>query len=334
MDIKKFDISRLSGNRTFDPALAGYEDSIDIIGDELHNVRKSFVKIGWYLKHINEDNKERMYQKDGYGDIYEMAYAKFKMSKGTVNRMINLCIEFSVGHDSPELDEHYQEFDQSQLFEMLPMNEAEREEITPDMTVKQIREKKAEQKVRKEPPDKLIADFLRIYTARLDDFDSVSELKNYYIDKHGKSYSGGGPDPNYRCTPRGISLENYDEITWLNFAKRAWNLKESKEFAAPAIQKAKDGDEIVVMSDPEENIFVQTTVFGEVTDPDTLSNEVSEKPDYKALMEEACSLSQKLCEGFRFSAQNNTLSQIKEFKEWIFKLNNIAYTLYELSESL
>lgn len=60
MDIKKnkFDLSRLSGNRPFDPDLIDYEDSVEIIGDEIHNMRKSFVKIGWHLKHIKERGTE------------------------------------------------------------------------------------------------------------------------------------------------------------------------------------------------------------------------------------------------------------------------------------
>ena len=46
MDIKKFDITRLSGKNTFNPRTAGYEDSIEIIEEELQSLRKSFVKIG------------------------------------------------------------------------------------------------------------------------------------------------------------------------------------------------------------------------------------------------------------------------------------------------
>ena len=47
MDIKKFDIARLSGKNTFNPRTVGYEYSIGIIEEELQSLRKSFLRIGW-----------------------------------------------------------------------------------------------------------------------------------------------------------------------------------------------------------------------------------------------------------------------------------------------
>lgn len=321
MNINKFDISKLSGNRTFNPALVGYEDSIDIIGDELQNTRKSFVKIGWYLKHIDEEN---MYQKDGYEDIYEFAHAKFKMKKGTVNRFINICKQFSVNHDSPELDEHYQEFDESQLFEMLPMKETEREGISPDMTVKQIREKKAENKAIREPSEDLVEMFLH-ERVNLSEFNSVSELKEFLVERFGKSKCGGGPDPNYECTARGIKLEDYDEITWLAFAKKAWNLK---ELDPPEPSKAHG------VQEEESDIAapVPTAAFIQAAVPEPGEDVVASacEDNHAALLEEAYSLSQKLYEGFRFSAKNHTLSQIEDYTKLASKLNNVAHTLYDL----
>lgn len=136
MSVKHFNVAALSPAHLISPHKVGYQDSVDIIFDELHKTRKSFIKIGWYLKHINEEN---MYEEEGYENIYQFAHDKFNISQPTATRFMNLCIEFSVNHDSPELDEKYIDFSVSQLFEMLPMKQEEKEQITPDMTVKEIR---------------------------------------------------------------------------------------------------------------------------------------------------------------------------------------------------
>ena len=347
MDMKKFDLSRLSGNRIFNPELIDYEDSIDIIGDEIHSVRKSFVKIGWHLKHIKEKGT---YQRDGYEDIFEFAHAKFKMSEGTVNRMINLCIEFSVGHDSPELDERYLGFDESQLFEMLPMKESERNEISPDMTVKQIREKKAENKAMKEPPEELVKTFLKEHDIDLSDYENVSDLKKCFIDMYGKSYTGGNNPCEFKCTPRGISLDKYDEITWLAFAKKAWNLKESEApVAASEVQEAGNGDEPDAVSKLDGDATGQTIVFDQESAPDIpnkesediLSEESAEEvPDCTALMDKlsfnlwgkAKDLSFNLWQLCNKNFSPNK-EEIEGFKELMLKLNNIAYEFSNISES-
>ena len=211
----KFNVTSLSKVRLIEPKEVGYQDSIDIIRDELHRTRRSFVKIGWYLKHIKD---EEMFREDGYTDIFELAMDKFNISQPTANRFMNICEEFSVNHDSPELDEKFVDFSVSQLFEMLPMDEENREQITPDMTVKQIREiKEGVQKERNLPDDGEIRavcyNFLR--DIRDEDFEN---LKEYMRENYGKCYYASSDSKlAYSCTPRGISINNSDEITWTSF---------------------------------------------------------------------------------------------------------------------
>lgn len=139
MGIQHFDVMNLGKAKLVDPEKMSYQDSVDIIYDELHKTRKSFIKIGWYLKHIHDN---QMYEEDGYDNIYEFAKDKFKLSQPTATRFMQVCEEFSINHNSPELDEKYEEFSVSQLFEMLPMQKEQQEQVTPDMTIKQIREMK------------------------------------------------------------------------------------------------------------------------------------------------------------------------------------------------
>lgn len=143
MAIKPFDIMNLGKAGLIDPAQAGYRDSLEIIKDESFRIQKSFVKIGWYLKHIRDNE---LYKEDGYASIYECAADQFGYSQSTVSRFINICEKFSKDHDSPEIDEKYTGFDKSQMIEMLPMEPELLEKVTPDMTVKQIREIKSTDK--------------------------------------------------------------------------------------------------------------------------------------------------------------------------------------------
>lgn len=116
-----------------------YQDSIDIIRQELNSVQNSFIRIGWYLKHIRQNG---LYQQEQYKNIYEFAEDKFRLKKSTVSRFINLCEQFSVNHDSPMIAEKYQMFSMSQLEGLLPLKPEELEKIDSGMTIKQIREAK------------------------------------------------------------------------------------------------------------------------------------------------------------------------------------------------
>lgn len=137
MAVKPFNVMALGKTGLFDPKEMGYWDSIDIIKEESVKIQKSFVKIGWYLKHIRDNE---LYREDGYANIYECAASQFSYSQSTVSRFISICEKFSKDHDSPELDERYSRFDKSQMIEMLPMDQAQLEKVTPEMTVKQIRD--------------------------------------------------------------------------------------------------------------------------------------------------------------------------------------------------
>lgn len=115
----------------------GYGKSVDIIRTELKNIKKSFVRIGWHLKQIKDNG---WYQKEGYKNIYEFAKEKFNISQPTATRFINICTEFSESGSSPELDARYQGYSLSQLTEMLNVGADKRQGISPDMTVREIRE--------------------------------------------------------------------------------------------------------------------------------------------------------------------------------------------------
>ena len=56
----------------------GYEKSVNIIRLELKNLKESFVRIGWHLKRIRDND---WYKREGYKNIYEFAKEKFNKRK-------------------------------------------------------------------------------------------------------------------------------------------------------------------------------------------------------------------------------------------------------------
>lgn len=306
MGVREFNVTSLSKVRLMDPKNVGYQDSIDIIRDELHRTRRSFVKIGWYLKHIKD---QEMFKTDGYADIFELALDKFNISQPTATRFMNICKEFSVDHDSPELDEKFVDFSVSQLFEMLPMEEDKRERITSDMTVKQIREVKEDTRKKKEPDDGEIRAVCHDCLRKISDND-FEHLKEYMCERYGKSYHfTSSPDLSYRCTPRGISINNSDEITWTSFAKRVHYLNDlipfrvhrdddseipgqtsiEKDFPEylPAKQKAElQAEREEILTAPQEVMTGAEMTESENIEPEILEGDYRELPEVTSEIEE------------------------------------------------
>ena len=253
MGVKGFNVMSIGKMNLIDPKNVCYEDSIDIIHDELHKARKSFIKIGWYLKHI-DDNK--MYVQEGYDNIVDFSKDKFNLSQPTTNRFIRLCEEFSVDHNSPELDKKYENFSVSQLIEMVSMKPEQIEQVTPKMTVREIKEIK-------KPSRKAIENFYNLYVKDTAYENSREGLKEYFIEKFGRSGCGGCQrNVSYECSRRGISLNNSSEITWTNLVKEINEMFPVKNFVPEEDdniprQTSIEKDFLEYM--PEEQVFYVTS---------------------------------------------------------------------------
>lgn len=121
------------------------------IKEALHSMERSYLKIGWILKKIKE---AALYKEEGFRSIYEFARHYFDLSQSVVSRFIRIFDEFSVG-DRPELQERYRAYNFSQLAELLPMKKELRDQVTPEMSVTQIRKLKSAgtEKNRKAKPE-------------------------------------------------------------------------------------------------------------------------------------------------------------------------------------
>ncbi|MCM1182819.1 MAG: hypothetical protein NC337_05560 [Roseburia sp.] len=153
-----------------------YEDAKNIIREKMLSSAENFVAIGYYLKHISENGQ---YAEDGYSDIWECAKNEFGFSQAQASRCINICKAYSVDGDSPFISERFKNFNKSQLQEMLPIKDEHlMERITPDMSVKEIRDvKNAEEgKEKNAGEDKALPGQMRIATIEGDfrEFESSS----------------------------------------------------------------------------------------------------------------------------------------------------------------
>jgi len=119
-----------------------YGTSVKKIKRLIVSAAASFCEIGYYLKHIRENE---LYKEHGYTSVYEAAYAEFKMERSTAYRHMQMNDLFSEGGNSPFLAEPYKDFSKGQLQEMMYLPDNQIDEVTPDMTVMDIRKLKSGQ---------------------------------------------------------------------------------------------------------------------------------------------------------------------------------------------
>ena len=127
-----------------------YDEAKRIIRANLNTMSRSFIAVGFYLKHIRDNG---LFQEDGYHDIWEFAADQYGIQRSTASRWMAMNDRFSVGGNSPVLLEEYRDFGKSQLQEMLYLPEEKLSEATPDMTVKEIRELRREEAEVEEGPE-------------------------------------------------------------------------------------------------------------------------------------------------------------------------------------
>lgn len=98
-----------------------------------------FVEAGYILKKVRD---KELYKEQGYADLYECAEKLFNTSRSWTDRFMQINDAYSIGGNSPEIQEKYDGYGSSKLSEMLTLPENIREEVPVTATVKEIREVK------------------------------------------------------------------------------------------------------------------------------------------------------------------------------------------------
>lgn len=97
------------------------------------------IEIGYYLKQIRD---RKLYEQAGCRDVYEYAQKQYGYDKSVASRHMSRNDRFSIGGDSPWLNPKYLGYGKNQLQEMVSMTDEQLEQVTPDMTVREMRELK------------------------------------------------------------------------------------------------------------------------------------------------------------------------------------------------
>lgn len=136
-----------------------YADAKDILREKLMNLKMNFIAAGYYLKYIRDNE---LYLEDGCASIWEFAEDNYGIQKSTASRWMKMNDRFSEGGNTPILAEKYKAFGKSQLQEMLYLEDDQIDQVTPDMTVREIREVRTPEEVEEEPVS-ILGYPLRIY---------------------------------------------------------------------------------------------------------------------------------------------------------------------------
>ena len=115
------------------------------------DIKQSYFKLGF---HLNEFKECKYYEDFGYLTFEEFCENNFDLDKSAISRCINVFLMTNASKEvkyignyesrgcESKMSEKYQGYSYSQLCEMLPLDDKQRSQVKPDMTIKQIREMK------------------------------------------------------------------------------------------------------------------------------------------------------------------------------------------------
>lgn len=111
---------------------------------------QSVVQVGYMLRHV----LEKKLWAERFNSFDEYLSEEFKMDYSLANRFININKKYSRFGNGMTISTAYEDYSQGLLIEMLSMPPELESRVTPDMTVKQVREMKRQAKEVKEPEEK------------------------------------------------------------------------------------------------------------------------------------------------------------------------------------
>lgn len=118
----------------------------------------NFCYAGYYLKQIKD---RELYKIAGFNSIGDYAKDNFGFSPSVASRYMDMNTKFSVDGNSIEIREEFKRYNKSQMQEMLYLNDDQIEQVTPEMTVKQIREIRTPEVPEKEKVDNILGQMMQ-----------------------------------------------------------------------------------------------------------------------------------------------------------------------------
>lgn len=110
-----------------------------VIKSEMDKIEISFVKVAFALYQVHD---KKLHKILGYKDIYTFAKEEFNIARGTTSNFINIVLKFCKcvdGNKVPVIEDDFKGFKSSQLIAMLGMDSKQLKDLSPDMTVRDIK---------------------------------------------------------------------------------------------------------------------------------------------------------------------------------------------------
>lgn len=109
------------------------------IKDRLNTTVDNFIAIGYRLKQIRDSEA---YRNDGYSSMGDFVRAEYNLNEATASKFIKINDVYSEGGNSMFLQTKYKGYGYNKLYEMIALPQSDRDLITADTSVKEIRELK------------------------------------------------------------------------------------------------------------------------------------------------------------------------------------------------
>ena len=119
--------------------IAEWQQWKEDIRQKLNQTVENFIFIGYRLRQIQDTEA---YRTDGFESLNEFAKAEYNLSSSTVSRFMAINARFSVDGKGQDLLPEFKGMAYSKLQEMLTLPEKDYELLTPQSTVKEIKELK------------------------------------------------------------------------------------------------------------------------------------------------------------------------------------------------
>ena len=137
MDQTSLETTSLEGEVVENRNTITLEEADAGIRNGLKDAAQSVITVGYYLQAVRDNE---LFRSAGYETIWDYAWGEYGFSKGTASRYMKRNDRFSIGGNSPIIADEFRAFNRSQLQEMLSLDAEQMSTVTPDMTVREIRE--------------------------------------------------------------------------------------------------------------------------------------------------------------------------------------------------
>ena len=112
-------------------------DIKELIKDNINKTTQAFISIGYYLKYVRDT---QLYLEEGYENISDFASNEFNFSKSWTYRCMSVNSKFSIGGNSPVIQDKFKDYSKSLLTEMLYVDDELIAQTTSATTKVEIRD--------------------------------------------------------------------------------------------------------------------------------------------------------------------------------------------------